>query len=550
MIPTHDPSYHFHCTINENNFDVQIKKENGGIYSVNVVNESSKNPLRAIKIQDTICEQLSKEPPSSELITAILKDLGATQIEKVEMESSSTTLKVDALRAKSLDGASKSKSSSPETVKKKTTPSTIVNGDLGHQLDELLTNLVKKEHLSGSIRIVKNGEVLLQKGYGKASETENNPETVFRLASISKSLTAAVIMRLQDKEKLNVLDPISKYLPFVQKKIQDLKEQLITLKEQKKLALKNVDELDKEISENIEQTSRLASVTIEHLLTHRSGLPQLEEAEPQAITSFQLSEHHPKDYIDRLKDKPIATEPGTDYTYNNYGYLLLAQIIENVSNKPYADVMQEEVFTPLKMNASSCPILTREDIPDAQPHTLKLFKREDLARYITWIDGAIAENPDEERLSALKKKRIECEEQLKELEILKEPIVPVEVDHCSVRVGSGNINSNVIDLAKFEEALSRDFLSKNSQAILATKGYGWDKYGASVEELILGEKADGQGKRGWMMKDGQLNGTHTVIWRFPDTQTSVIMLCNSDMDNLSRGDLGAISIEISKLLLT
>ena len=81
---------------------------------------------------------------------------------------------------------------------------------------------------------------------------------------------------------------------------------------------------------------------------------------------------------------------------------------------------------------------------------------------------------------------------------------------------------------------------------METKGYGWDLYGTTAEAPILG---NGEGNRGWTMKDGEMRGGHTVFWRFPDVNASIIMLCNSDMDNDERGSLGRLSIEIAKVLL-
>lgn len=427
----------------------------------------------------------------------------------------------------------------------------IIKGKKGSAIDALLTDKVETLHFSGSVRIVKNGAVILQKGYGIASgDRSNSPETIFRLASLSKSLTVAAIMRLYDKKLVKLNDPISNYLPFVNKKIENLKAELVELLDQQSFGSPDIEEIARKIKENQKQIKWLGSITIEHLIKHQSGLPDLIEAAPESVVSFQLRERSPKDYIDKLQDKPVKFEPGTEKRYNNFGYMLLAQIIEKVSGKSYEFSIKDEILTPLEMHATYCPIRKEDDYPEAQAFTLVQFKLEELRHYIEWLTGEIEKDLEGDvRLSKLRAQKSKCEEELARLsDIPKNTKVAAEPDDCSVRVGSGNVNSSILDLAKFEEALSKTaFLSKEAQSLMSTKGLGWDLYGKQAEEAILGEEVEGN--RGWVMKDGELGGGHTVMWRFPDKQASITMLCNSDMNDDAHGYLGPLSIEISKLLL-
>lgn len=436
---------------------------------------------------------------------------------------------------------------------KKEYPLVIIKGEKGSAIDALLIDKMEILHLSGSVRIVKNGAVVLQKGYGIASGNRaNSPETIFRLASLSKILTVTAIMQLYDKKAVKLNDPISKYVPFVNRKIENLRVQLAEFLDQQRIGSPNTEETRRNINEIQNQIKWLESITIEHLITHQSGLPDLVEAVPDAVVSFQFGERSPQDYIDKLQDKPVKFEPGTDKRYNNFGYMLLAQIIEKVSGKSFELFIKDEILIPLEMRATYCPIRNEDDQPEAQAFTLVQFKLEDLRHYIEWLTQEIDKDLEGgARLSELETQKSKCEEELARLSnIPKNTRVPALFDDCSVRVGSGNVNSSILDLAKFEAALSKTtFLSIESQSLMSAKGLGWDLYGKQAEEAILGEVVDVEGNRGWVMKDGELGGGHTVIWRFPDKQASITMLCNSDMDEEAHGYLGPLSIEISKLLL-
>ena len=113
--------------------------------------------------------------------------------------------------------------------------------DLGGWTDSYVKGLAPAKHFSGTIVAEKNGQVLIQKSYGAAVEgwqIPNSPETKFEIASLSKQFTAAAILQLADAGKLNVEDPVSKYYP--------------------------------------ESPAAWKGMTIHHLLTHTSGLPENE----------------------------------------------------------------------------------------------------------------------------------------------------------------------------------------------------------------------------------------------------------------------------------
>src|SRR5215213_5502043 len=108
------------------------------------------------------------------------------------------------------------------------------------QVDDYLNGLVKQNRFSGAVLVARDGRVVLSKGYGFANlelEVPNTPQTRFRLSSITKQFTAAAVLVLQERGKLNVQDPVCKYV------------------------------------ENC--PAAWQPVTIHHLLTHTSGIPNM-----------------------------------------------------------------------------------------------------------------------------------------------------------------------------------------------------------------------------------------------------------------------------------
>ncbi|HYA33209.1 MAG TPA: serine hydrolase domain-containing protein, partial [Candidatus Bathyarchaeia archaeon] len=94
------------------------------------------------------------------------------------------------------------------------------------QLDQYMSALTDAGRFSGAVLVAQNGTVLLSKGYGMANyecSVPNTPQTVFRIASNTKQFTAAAIMKLQEQGRLNITDPITKYIPDAPPQWKDIK---------------------------------------------------------------------------------------------------------------------------------------------------------------------------------------------------------------------------------------------------------------------------------------------------------------------------------------
>ncbi|MCG8332517.1 MAG: beta-lactamase family protein [Chitinophagales bacterium] len=164
---------------------------------------------------------------------------------------------------------------------------------------------------------MKNGKVLFSKGYGMANLEYQIPissSSVFSLASVSKQFTAFSILLLEEREQLSLNDDVRKYLP----KLNDYGE----------------------------------VITIEMLINHTSGIRSCLQLLGQAgynsdniITSEEV-----RDMI--YRQSALNFPPGEKFSYSNSGYFLLAEIVEKVSGKSFANFVNENIFKPLKMEDS------------------------------------------------------------------------------------------------------------------------------------------------------------------------------------------------------
>jgi CubicO group peptidase (beta-lactamase class C family) len=176
-----------------------------------------------------------------------------------------------------------------------------------------LATLEKQQNFSGGALIVRNGETILNKSYGFADREQkivNSTQTKFRIGSITKQFTALAILLLQAQDRLNVQDSICTQLS--------------------------------------DCPAAWQPITIHHLLTHTSGIPVY-----VAMSDFdrlKATPTTPLEIIARFKDEPLDFQPGERWGYSSSGYVLLSQIIEQVSGSSYEDFIQEYILTALGMN--------------------------------------------------------------------------------------------------------------------------------------------------------------------------------------------------------
>ena len=176
------------------------------------------------------------------------------------------------------------------------------------------------ERMPGAVMgIVVDGELVWVTATG-VRETANKapvtPETVFRIASMTKSFTAASILKLRDEGKLSLDDPVTRYVPA--------------------------------LADLAYPTSDSPTLTIRHLLTHSEGFP-----EDNAWGDRQLAQTDETIRAWMRAGIPFSTAPGTAYEYSNYGFAILGQIVAKASGRPYADYVRDNILRPLGMNSST-----------------------------------------------------------------------------------------------------------------------------------------------------------------------------------------------------
>jgi D-alanyl-D-alanine carboxypeptidase len=207
-------------------------------------------------------------------------------------------------------------------------------GSLAAAAESPLDALVAKEtaDFSGTILVSARGKTLLRRSYGladRAFATACDVDTAYRIASITKLLTAVVVMRLVDRQKIDLDAPIASYLP-------DYKGE------------------------------GAKKVKIRQLLNHTSGIENSDkgltsyaDAAKAGIPAYQLP-HTPRELMDRFASGPLVNPPGSAFDYNNADYMILGQIIEAVENASYEQVVARQITTPLAM--ASTRMATRLDI--------------------------------------------------------------------------------------------------------------------------------------------------------------------------------------------
>lgn len=323
------------------------------------------------------------------------------------------------------------------------------------QLKDRMEQAVKTEKFRGAVLVAREGEPLLRAGYGLASEelrTPNTPETKFRLGSITKQFTAMAILILQEQGKLKVADPVSKHLENTPKAWQN--------------------------------------ITIHHLLTHTSGIPNFTSFPDYLATMAEPSP--PAKTLLRFKDKPLDFVPGAKHQYSNSGYIVLGLIIEKVAGTSYGGFLRSAIFEPLSMR----------DTGYDNPRVVLPGRAQGHARFLGILQNA--------------------------------QYIDMSIPHAA-----GALYSTVDDLAKWDQALYTEKLVPRSaiQKMFTPEkdnyAYGW---------VVL----QGPNRPTAQLHGGGINGFVTDITRFSDKRICLIVLCNDEslQPGRLRDDLAKITLGI------
>lgn len=164
----------------------------------------------------------------------------------------------------------------------------------------------------GALLVAKDGRILLRKAYGPADEASNlvnRPETRFRIGSITKQFVAAAILRLRDRGALDLQDSVCAHLSPC--------------------------------------PAAWQPITLRHLLTHTSGLPDYTNfADFPSLIGTAAST---AGLLSRFRDLPLGFSPGDHWSYSNSGYIVLGAVLESISGRSWGDYLRGDLFVPLGM---------------------------------------------------------------------------------------------------------------------------------------------------------------------------------------------------------
>jgi CubicO group peptidase (beta-lactamase class C family) len=314
------------------------------------------------------------------------------------------------------------------------------------KIDSLISAHAKDARFNGVVLVAEKGKIILEKGYGfKNAEQKksNDANTVFQVGSVTKQFTAAIVSQLQQEKKLSVKDKLSKYFP----------------------GFPNGDK-----------------ITIEHLLTHTSGIYNYTN-DTVLMRGDVTRPRTESEMIAFFKNRPLSFEPGTKFEYSNSGYSLLGYIIEKVTKKPYEKVMRERILQPLQMTRSGFDF-THLASPDK-------------AKGYFALGGAAAS--------------------------------PAPVVDSTIAYAAGALYATAGDLYKWERSIYTDkILTPESWKTTFTPfrrkyGYGW-----SIDTLF---------NKTLHAHSGGIHGFSSFLVRFPKEEVVIIMLSNASspgLDNLSK----------------
>jgi CubicO group peptidase (beta-lactamase class C family) len=318
----------------------------------------------------------------------------------------------------------------------------IQTGDVTAQIDGLFESLTAGESPGAAVMVIRDGQVLHAAGYGFADLERRDPitpQTNFELASVSKQFTAMAVMILAERGQLDLDDSMVTYLP---------------------------------------ELSRFGrEITIRHLLTHTSGLPDYYDALEQEAAGGMPDTEQAMRFLAGWGEPLFPA--GERYEYSNPGYEMLALVVERVSGQPFGEFLRDSIFTPLGMTST----VVRDSSEPVIAHRARGYRR---------VDGGF-ELYDEHPLNHI--------------------------------VGSGSVYSSLNDLARWDRALDANVLVRRptlEEAWTPVRlsggkpypyGFGW-RIGS---EDTLGRRVFHSG--GWL-------GFSTHVARYPERRVTVIVLAN------------------------
>lgn len=330
------------------------------------------------------------------------------------------------------------------------------------QLEQAIDRVHQAGQFDGVVLVVEDGRVLVRQAYGLADrehQIAHTTRTKFRIASLTKLFTATLIMQLHEQGKLQLDDTISDLLPDY-------------------------------------PASAGATVTVHHLLTNTSGLPNFEERTAQPIDAY--TQRLTLDaFIATYCRDPLEFVPGTRFRYNNADYILLTKIIEAVTGQPWEAVLQTQILTPLAMRDTGV-------VNQAQPVELAV--------------GYYTEQGDN--------------------------FMPDPPYYAENYFGAGAMYATIDDLLRFAQGLQGDaLLSAQARQVMRTAypRFGNVAYGTWVYNAPVGATTVRVSER-----SGSTWGSSSLFVELLDENSTIILLSNTN--NIRQSSTNALKHELLSIL--
>ena len=176
-----------------------------------------------------------------------------------------------------------------------------------------------KGRFTGAALIARDGEILWSNVWGLADRQQGTPntlDTVFLAGELGTQFTGAAALLLEQQGKLSLQDSICQYLD--------------------------------------DCPDTWQAITLHHLLSHTSGIPDYFDARPMEAHELTVKGATPESVVALFRDLPLEFEPGAQRVWSHSGFTLAALVIEHVAGQSYADYMQQQLFEPLGMTHSGC----------------------------------------------------------------------------------------------------------------------------------------------------------------------------------------------------
>jgi CubicO group peptidase (beta-lactamase class C family) len=333
-----------------------------------------------------------------------------------------------------------------------------VESSVSARLDSVISHHAASGGFSGAALVADSSGVVLEQGYGFANlewNIPNTPDTRFRIGSISKQFTAALVVKLVEQGKVSLDSKLSDVLPWY-------------------------------------RADTGSKVTIRQLLNHTSGIDR--SGVPRMIREHACSPMPLRDEVVEYCSGDLEWVPGSQFAYNNAGYLILGAVVEELSGLSYAEALQTILLEPVGMENTglydpSAVLPRRASGYDVTDEGVRLPK---------FVDATLAS-------------------------------------------AAGGVYSTVGDLYRWDRALESNlFLSERGRRLLFTPGLGEYAMGWFVMSMPVGPGMD---HRTVIRHPGQGDGFQSIFWRIPEDGVTIILI-----NNVGRPSLSDIAEELLAVL--